>query len=76
MKIRFIEYQNDIYIVLGITYDSRFTYPDCFVVVPLDKHNPSIFKTIFDSHTLLVPFIEAKEITDKNRIISLMVLYG
>ncbi len=76
MKIRFIEYHNDIYVVIGITYDSRHNYPECFVATPLKDLNPSIFRSILQLYTLNIPFVDAKEITDKNRLISLMVLYG
>lgn len=76
MKIRFIEYQNDIYVVIGITYDSKLTYPECFVAVPLTEARKSIYKCALSLHTLNIPFVEAEEVTDKNRLISLMVLYG
>jgi hypothetical protein len=76
MKLRFIEYKSDIYVVIGITYDSRYLYPECFVAVPLDDVNPSIFRAILDLSTINIPFVEAKEITSKNKLISLMVLYG
>lgn len=76
MKMRFIEYEGDIYVVIGITYDSTKAYPECFVAVPLKDAEKSPTRAMLSLYTLTIPFIEAKEICDKNRLISLMVLYG
>lgn len=76
MKLRFIEYQDNIYIVVGISYDSKYLDGLYFVSVLLDRENKSVIKSALSPHTLNIPLAEAKEITDKNRLISLMVLYG
>lgn len=76
MKIRFIEYSGDVYVVVGVTYDTKFQYPECYVAAPLDDVNSSIFRAVLSTDTLNIPFAEAIEITNKNRLISLMVLYG
>lgn len=76
MKMRFIEYEDDIYVVIGITYDASRAYPECFVAVPLKDAERSATRAMLSLHTLTIPFVEAKEISDKNRLISLMVLYG
>jgi hypothetical protein len=75
MKLTFIEYKGNIYIVVGIGYCSgNPKSPEFFEVVPLVDHN--LIKSSFGLSTLHVPFSEAIEITDKNRLIALMVLYG
>lgn len=76
MNLRFIEYRGDIYVVIGITYDCRYRNPECFTAVPIDNFNKSVFKAALSLYTLNIPFAEAIEITDKNRLLSLMVLYG
>lgn len=76
MRFRFIEYQNDIYVVVGITYDSKYLDDICFVSVPLDRNNKSLIGSMLSLHTFNIPLAKAKEITDRNRLISLMVLYG
>ena len=76
MKLRFIEYCGDIYIVLCITYDTKHHCPECFVAIPISDKQSSLVRTALQLQTLNIPFTDAKEITDKNRLISLMVLYG
>ncbi len=75
MDYRFVEWRGEIYIVLGIGYDTRIDPPDVFHAVPLENrsiissllHNPGIVK---------IPFTEAIEITDKNRIFAIWTLFG
>ena len=75
MKMTFIEYRGDIYIVVGIGHIStNIISPEFFEVVPLVDH--SLVRSSLQLSTLYVPFSEAIEITDKNRLIALMVLYG
>lgn len=76
MKIRFIEFEGDIYVVVGITYDTNSIYPECFTAVPLSSYNYSIFKAMLQIDTINIPIDEAIEITDKNQILTLLVLYG
>jgi hypothetical protein len=75
MKLTFIEYNRNIYIVVGIGYCSDNTNsPEFFEVVPLVDHN--LIRSSFELSTLHIPFSEAIEITNKNRLLALMVLYG
>ena len=76
MKFRFIEYQGDLYVVLGITYDKMQECPDCFVAAPVDKKNSTLFKAALELYTINIPFSQAIEITNKNRLKAIMVLYG
>lgn len=75
MKFRFIKYLEDFYVVVGITHDILQEYPDCYVVVPLDK-TVNLFRAILQKDTMNVPFVLAEEVTDKNELITLLVLYG
>jgi len=76
MKFRFVEYEQDIYLVVGIGYNQDNRCPDYFVCVILDRNNSSLFKAIIHPHTINIPFDKAIEITDKNRLKLLGVLYG
>jgi hypothetical protein len=77
MKYRFVEYRGDIYIVIGIGYFNDFdadSSPMFFEVIPLSDH--SLIRSSLRPYTMNIPFSEAIEITDKNRLLALMVLYG
>ena len=75
MKLTFIEYKGDIFIVVGIGYFSgNPNSPEFFEVVPLVDH--SLIRSSLQRSVMYVPFSEAIEITDKNRLIALKVLYG
>lgn len=76
MKIRFIEYKGDVYVVIGISYDSTNSCPEYFLSVPIDEFHPSITRSLLESSSIKIPFVEAIEITSKNQILALMVLYG
>ena len=75
MKLRFIEYEQGIYIVLGITYDPMLNSSECFVAVPINEINSSIGRAILDINTVKISISEANEITDKNTLVALMVLF-
>ena len=76
MKLRFIEYDDSIYVVIGLTYDATKICPDCFVAIPLDKTNKNIFSTLIIGNTINIPIAYANEITDKNKLLMILVLYG
>lgn len=73
MKVRFIEYDGEIMVVVGIAYDTKFDPPECYVAVPLKD---SIVRSLFNLHTVTIPFDWAVEVSDKTRIKTLLVLYG
>lgn len=76
MKLRFIEYDSSIYIVIGLTYDTTKDYPDCFVAIPLDKHHKNIYSTLIIGNSVNIPITYANEITDKKKLLMILVLYG
>jgi hypothetical protein len=76
MKFRFIEYQSDIYIVVGIGYNELSECKEYFECIPLRKHRLNLFELILDRHTINIEIDKAKEITDKKRLLTLLVLYG
>lgn len=76
MKLRFIEYDDSIYVVIGLTYDNTKEYPDCFVAIPLDKTNKTIFSTLIIGNSINIPIAYANEITDKKKLLMILVLYG
>jgi hypothetical protein len=73
MKLKFIEYNDSIYVVIGYTYDQTKEHPDCFVVVPLHK---SIYTSLVIGTTLNIPIVHANEITEKKKLLTILVLYG
>ena len=74
MKYRLIEWNSQIYIVLGIGYNKVYDPPEVFCVVPLDKD--FIRSTIMTLDLIEIPFYEAVEITDKTKIRTIWILYG
>lgn len=76
MKFRFIEYKQDIYIVIGIGYDQFQECPEYFLCIPLTKQRLSLFGTVLLSSTTKIPIDQAIEITSKNKLLALLVLYG
>lgn len=76
MKLRFIEYEHDIYVVVGFGYNQYNECPEYFVCVPLDRKHLNLFRAALQLHTLNIPLDKAMEITSKNKLLALMVLYG
>ena len=76
MKFRFVEYESNIYVVVGIGYNQLNECPEHFVCIPLDKNNLNLFKTSLQIQTVDIPLDKAIEITSKNKLLTLMVLYG
>lgn len=74
MKLRLIKFRDVIYVVLGIGYESKFDPPETYYAVPLKE---SLYKDIILS-TLVekIPISQAIEITDKNKIKAILVLFG
>lgn len=73
MNLKFIEYDSSLYIVIGYTYDSTKADPDCFVAIPLHK---SIYRSMIVENSINIPIVYAEEITDKKRLMTILVLYG
>jgi len=76
MLLRFIEFQGDIYLVVGLTYEHRFDPPECYVAVHITKAKSNITRALIENYSVKIPLAYAMEITDKKRLRALMVLYG
>lgn len=75
MDYTFIEWRGEIYIVLGIGYDTRIDPPDVFFGVPLQ--DKSILRSLINNPGVVkIPISEAIEITDENRINAIWILFG
>jgi hypothetical protein len=74
VKLRLIKFRDVIYVVLGIGYESKFDPPETYYAVPLKE---SIYRDIILS-TLVekIPVSQAIEITDKNKVKAILVLFG
>lgn len=74
MKIRLIKFNDIIYVVVGIGYESKFDPPETYYAVPLQE---SLYRDLIMSHVAVkIPMSQAIEITDKNKIKALLVLFG
>lgn len=75
MDFRFIEWRGELYIVLGIGYDSRIDPPDVFTAVPFDGR--SLYQSVLNMPGIVkIPFTEAVEITDEKRLRAIWILFG
>lgn len=75
MDFRFVEWRGELYIVLGIGYDSRIDPPDVFTAVPFDGR--SLYRSILNMPGIVkIPFTEAVEITDEKRLRAIWILFG
>lgn len=85
MKYRFVEHKGELFLAVGIGYRSipkgyRDVYNDhketeCFELVPL-VHYSSLTRASMALNTILVPISECDEITDREKLESLIILYG
>lgn len=69
----FVEYENDIYLVVGIGTD-RYSN-QYFQVVPLRNHS-RISRAFIEINSINVLMTEVIEITDPNKLSSIRLLYG
>lgn len=75
MEFRFVEWRGELYIVLGIGYDSRIDPPDVFTAVPFDGRG--LYQSVLDAPGIVkIPFTEAIEITDEKRLRAIWILFG
>lgn len=76
MHLRFIDFSGDIYVVVGHTFEKRYDPPECFVAIPLSLcKNKSITRDLIERDSVTIPIAYAEEITDKNRLITLILLF-
>lgn len=74
MRYRFIEYEGNIYVVVGIGYGPDGIDPYYFMGSLLNRSG--IISASLEPHTIAIPFDEAIEITSKIRLLALRILYG
>lgn len=75
MDFRFVEWRGELYIVLGIGYDSRIDPPDVFTAVPFNGR--SLYMSVLNAPGIVkIPFTEAVEITDEKRLRAIWILFG
>ena len=74
MKVRLVEWQEDIYLVLGIGYDQYSDPPDVYLAIPLKD---TIIRSLLINPDLIkIPFSEALEITDEKKVKTILILFG
>lgn len=74
MKVRLVEWQEDIYLVLGIGYDQLADPPDVYLAIPLKD---TIIRSLLINPDLIkIPFSEAVEITDEKKVKTIFILFG
>jgi len=74
VKIRLIKFRDVLYIVIGIGYESKFDPPETYYAVPLKE---SIYRDLILANIVeKIPVSQAIEITDKNKVKALLVLFG
>jgi hypothetical protein len=74
MKFKFIECYGNLFIVIGIGYNSKFDPPDVVYCVPLEINIKQALLT--NIAYLEIPLAQVVEITDKKRINAIWILYG
>jgi hypothetical protein len=60
--------------VIGIGQDTKFDPPDVYYCILLE--NSLIADVLRAIDTVIIPFSEAIEITDKNRVKAINILFG
>lgn len=74
MKIRLIKFRDVLYVVIGIGYESKFDPPETYYAVPLKE---SIYRDLILANIVeKIPVSQAIEITDKNKVKTLLILFG
>ena len=80
MQLRIIEYSGQLYIVVGITnlrdkvHNIQENW-ECFEASPLQE-GQTIWEAVLSNETVLIKIEDAKEITERNRLESILILYG
>lgn len=73
-KYRFVEYEDDIWLIVGIGYNSE-KRADVFEIVPLFQNN-NINRASISVDSVQVEIDEVTEIEDKNTLESIFILYS
>lgn len=72
-KYRFVEYETDIWLIVGIGYDSQ-TQCEVFEIVPIQLHI-NLFRANISVESLTIPMDSVMEIADPDIINSILMLY-
>jgi len=72
MKIRFTEYQGELYVVLGQIEVEIYDPPDCYVAVLLKN---SIFESVIQYQVRVLPIQDTIEVTDLSKMLVISILY-
>jgi hypothetical protein len=74
VNIRFIKFQDIYFVVVGIGYESKFNPPETYYAIPVRE---SLYRDLVLAHVVVkIPMSQAIEITDKNKVKALLVLFG
>lgn len=73
MEYRLLEYEGEIYLVVGFGYDLKYDPPEVFHCVKL---RDSLFRSLMVPYEIVIPLSEAVEITDEKRSLVILALYG
>lgn len=76
MKLRFIQFQEEIFVVVGHTYNRNFNPPDCYIAVHVSLcKGRTITRDLITNDSVVIPCAYSDEIIDKNTITILNLLY-
>ena len=73
-KYRFVEYETDIWMIVGIGYDSQLEC-EVFEIVPLKRHL-NIIRANISIYALRIPMGLVMEISDPTQIRTILSLYS
>lgn len=75
MKLRFIEYQGGTYLIIGYSYCTLYSDPECYVGLDI-KDIQSVKSLSSEILGKNIPLAAAKEIKDPKKLRVLRILYG
>ncbi len=76
MKLRFIQFQEEVFVVVGQTYNRNFHPPECFIAVHVSLcKGRTITRELITNDSVVIPVAYSEEIVDKARLMTLMLLY-
>lgn len=76
MKLRFVQFQEEVFVVVGMTYNKNFDPPECFTAIHVSLcKGKSITRELITNESVVIPVAYSEEITDKARLMTLMLLY-
>ena len=81
MKLRIIEYEGQLFVVVGITnlrdkVLNIHEHWECFEAYPLSENHSIIETILMNGPAVFIKIEDAREVTERNRLESILVLYG